>query len=696
MCLILLKTINHKTEAMKNVVLTLFSIVCLQYAAASPQHASTKGENQTLYEVNFESDGATDNILGAGLDGVYYAMGGVRDDGKRYAYPVAGNSGYKLLVDNDKVETFRVTWQRIYVSNGSYPVYMMETSEGYIVDAYRKTDVHGFALTTDVTSSNPYGEDSHMWRYDLTNKNTGGQIYLVADGDDIYFDVAYTKTDGLTYVAADCYYKGCQHPDMQYVPAEPATCKTDGHEEYWYCPDCAARNYSPYYSEPIGYNGQFNAPMTPSYGAVDHDHDGVCDDCGKNMPVYKSVTADAGIVAGGKYLLMTQADGKYYAAATDKEEFTDILPGMETTHDAAGDVSFENATSAMMIELRFAAGVTEWGNGIRYGFLTRFDGKPAMVSPESEFLLFDTYDVGEAKYGFYMGLNADASALIHSAYEPDKPLRAYATESGVIFTLKDLSADEAYTECPVRLYRLTDTGTVGTNTYDMTMTKSDTDYEAIEADDTSAEGGTNVTGVTDALTQEAVDDIVNTFANDNSVSGRNVNVNVSVGVVVVNYNENNSITFDLQPTAEVSVEGTSQSYTITDDSFDGQTAMTVILYTGGIEPKKVTHYKQDGTTEDFYSQYSDKVTADGEKAFSTLMDNSGNMYVQFTVTEFSRVRISTREISTSEPDVAVDAAATADVYNLQGIRIRRSATEADLRTLPAGLYIVGGRKLMVK
>ena len=82
MCLILLKTINHKTEAMKNVVLTLFSIVCLQYAAASPQHASTKGENQTLYEVNFESDGATDNILGAGLDGVYYAMGGVRDDGK--------------------------------------------------------------------------------------------------------------------------------------------------------------------------------------------------------------------------------------------------------------------------------------------------------------------------------------------------------------------------------------------------------------------------------------------------------------------------------------------------------------------------------------------------------------------------------------------------------------------------------------
>ncbi|MDE7080190.1 MAG: DUF5074 domain-containing protein [Muribaculaceae bacterium] len=37
-----------------------------------------------------------------------------------------------------------------------------------------------------------------------------------------------------------------------------------------------------------------------------------------------------------------------------------------------------------------------------------------------------------------------------------------------------------------------------------------------------------------------------------------------------------------------------------------------------------------------------------------------------------------------------------DVYNLQGIRIMTGATSADLQTLPAGIYIVGGRKFAVR
>ncbi|MDE6629638.1 MAG: hypothetical protein K2K36_09760 [Muribaculaceae bacterium] len=45
---------------------------------------------------------------------------------------------------------------------------------------------------------------------------------------------------------------------------------------------------------------------------------------------------------------------------------------------------------------------------------------------------------------------------------------------------------------------------------------------------------------------------------------------------------------------------------------------------------------------------------------------------------------------------AAAEAAEADVYNLQGIRVLSGATAADLEKLPAGLYIHGGKKVIVK
>lgn len=39
---------------------------------------------------------------------------------------------------------------------------------------------------------------------------------------------------------------------------------------------------------------------------------------------------------------------------------------------------------------------------------------------------------------------------------------------------------------------------------------------------------------------------------------------------------------------------------------------------------------------------------------------------------------------------------TADVYSLQGILVKRAATPADVASLPAGIYIYGGRKLAIK
>ena len=48
-----------------------------------------------------------------------------------------------------------------------------------------------------------------------------------------------------------------------------------------------------------------------------------------------------------------------------------------------------------------------------------------------------------------------------------------------------------------------------------------------------------------------------------------------------------------------------------------------------------------------------------------------------TVTETTGIR-----------DIVEDDAATADVFNLQGVQVLRNATEAEINALPAGIYII--------
>ena len=54
-----------------------------------------------------------------------------------------------------------------------------------------------------------------------------------------------------------------------------------------------------------------------------------------------------------------------------------------------------------------------------------------------------------------------------------------------------------------------------------------------------------------------------------------------------------------------------------------------------------------------------------------------------------------RQYESGIDDIATDGATVA-VYNLQGICVLRDATAADISSLPAGLYIAGGRKIAVK
>ena len=53
--------------------------------------------------------------------------------------------------------------------------------------------------------------------------------------------------------------------------------------------------------------------------------------------------------------------------------------------------------------------------------------------------------------------------------------------------------------------------------------------------------------------------------------------------------------------------------------------------------------------------------------------------------------------TTGVGDVAGDDVSwPAEVYNLQGFRVTTAASAADLRALPSGLYIVRGKKLIVR
>lgn len=220
-----------------------------------------------------------------------------------------------------------------------------------------------------------------------------------------------------------------------------ATCKQNGVSEYWYCPDCAEVNIPAYFSDADGINGFYEPPVILSYGAVDANHDGVCDDCGKNMPVFKQVTDEGQITAGGKYILVTEIGGRYFAMVAGNEQYGTDLPAVEITPAADGSVAFENAAQAMIFELQFAHACTQWGNRIRYGMITHFQNSMAMLEPAGDSFYFEEYSIRGSKYGYYVGLNAQGDANIHSAYSDFNYFQAYATAEGRIFSMKDYSAD---------------------------------------------------------------------------------------------------------------------------------------------------------------------------------------------------------------------------------------------------------------
>ncbi|MGM9664779.1 MAG: hypothetical protein ACI3XF_08080, partial [Eubacteriales bacterium] len=329
------KKFSKRMLAMLLATVMLLVLLPLGVSATEPEAGTVGvplGANQAIYSVNVNDDGVTDNVIVAEHNDVSYVMGKILEDGTAAAIRVVNRDtwGNNIIIDETDALLFKVTCEYYKYSGGSYWLYRMKTEGGYIVDTYRigECQEHKLAIENKetVTNDDSYYNWRKTWEEGWFNYGSSISIYLVVDGDNIYFNLGKnTSAESAEYVKVDIFSKSCQHPNMQYVPAVAATCKKDGNGAYWFCPDCNADNKSSYFSDEYGLNGSFNPPVTLSYGAVDADHNGVCDDCGKNMPVFKKVTEESQIVAGGKYILVTEVGGKYYAAATGTEQYGNQL-----------------------------------------------------------------------------------------------------------------------------------------------------------------------------------------------------------------------------------------------------------------------------------------------------------------------------------------------------------------------------------
>jgi len=90
------------------------------------------------------------------------------------------------------------------------------------------------------------------------------------------------------------------------------------------------------------------------------------------------------------------------------------------------------------------------------------------------------------------------------------------------------------------------------------------------------------------------------------------------------------------------------------------------------------------------------VVIEGEiKDGDTMVDLNGfNAADKFTVNGAS---LPNDGVFTGIESVAAETAAVVSVYNMQGVCVRAAVEAADATAdLPAGLYIVGGKKVMVK
>lgn len=462
---------------------------------------------------------------------------------------------------------------------------------------------------------------------------------------------------------------GCKHVDMVKCPGTPASCQKDGRADYYHCNDCEHD-----FSDMAGENELWNKDNLKTAAThTDKNSDGKCDFCGKNMPVFRKVTNNDGIVYGGTYIFVAKIGGKLYALTIPQEgeyyrDYGDFMVLCEVTPDANGDLTFNalEAANAIMLKTGFAVENGNLDAGMpRYGISTILDNLRYGLSDGGP--CFEMYPNEPAKYGYRITINDAGEAQIGSVYQswwstPETAdnglLRAFDMTYGgnntkmmSFFTAKEYNGEgmkysgAAMTEYPIYLYRMTDVGqtkngvTFATNDNNSNVSKGSFGDGLPDIMDIS-----NVNGISEAVKEDYIAAIADSAATGGTTS---VIAGVCADIEAIGYTEGASLKYSVTLKITITDRSGNVLYqgTISDSALNGA-PITVTLYAGNIVPAQIVHYKEDGTKEYFYSRWSSEANA-GAKTFEYE-----NGYVTFTVDSFSDIELLAKAVP-EEEDVAV-------------------------------------------
>lgn len=217
-------------------------------------------------------------------------------------------------------------------------------------------------------------------------------------------------------------------------------------------------------------------------------------------------------------------------------------------------------------------------------------------------------------------------------------------------------------EKEVYLYRMTENGTVANPedesqsvNYTLNDASSKRNFAILTGEaptdaQNTAVDLSNVSGMAEALTQEAIDSALGSYVKDWSTQGA-VKLDTGVNIEVTEYTEGDekagigsSVKFSLTPTMTITDGTNKETFNIDDASFNGSKLMNVSVYVGNMYPQEVIHIKQDGTKEYFYPSGHAKVESGEAKPFS-ISNSSAFNWVTFNVSEFSEVIVNSEESS---------------------------------------------------
>lgn len=670
-------------------------------------------------------DGTGRYIITSQYNDTIYVMG-AQTGSVRAAVPATQMlTDYMFEIDSGDIAVFNVeygdnvrisfgysttTFRALYLSDDNG--YLTFTSGGELTSVSQRSSAaywtNGWYETT--------GPRSYAWRSDVVNYVTGNgddvRIVLDVSTDTPFFTTA-TSTDD-THLSCEFKNPTCRHTNMIYHAGVAPTCNTEGMQEYYECPDCGNK-----FDDENGVWFKGDDLSVPAIVALDENGDGVCDLCGRPMPVYMPVTSNGQILPENDYLLVTEYGGTTYSVIAPTETYfkeqdllgnyeVSSLPSVPIDVQSDGSVQFMTAKNAgaMQFKLRFIADMTNWSDGgIRYGMHFASDGYMFGLTGYNGIFFIEM--VRYSKYGFRVSINSNNEATVLSAYDEwwSEEVQTDATAikfrafldrdtNEVFFALKPADAFTAsganLVQLPVKMMRLHAT----LNNLVISDDGGSADYTGVAGDvpeiSDYAVGAANVTGMACAVSEDAVGNYIGAAGGQGEISELSVGAEITADSFTPADGENGEAVFSIKPYIKSTTsQGENIAY-LEGTDFNGS-PMTVTLYTCGIYPQQIVHVMHNGTREYFYNEYSEEAQ-NGAKTFSFNLDAQGNGYAAFTVTEFSQIIV--REAARAENfalakisnGVAVTAPA-AGTYTLVFAHFengRLSSAKVVTDTFPAG------------